>query len=281
MKAAVSKIAILCLQYRGFESHPLRHPLFRKRSFRERMEFLYELCEALPRSGPGDNSHTRRAFYSIPSPTPCPLILDIGCGQGLQTIELAKIAKGKIIALDNHQAFLDILMDRAKREGVEKKIIPKNMSMFDMDFEKKSFDIIWSEGALYVMGFQNGLKRCHQLLKDEGYMAVSEIVYTAPNPPNAVMEYFDREYPDIKNIEKNIEVIEKEGFRIVSNFTLPESAWLKSYYLPMEKELSRLNKKYRGNEAALAVFEEMKNEIDFYKRFSKFFGYEFFIMQKK
>jgi hypothetical protein len=25
LKAAVSKIAILCTQYRGFESHPLRH----------------------------------------------------------------------------------------------------------------------------------------------------------------------------------------------------------------------------------------------------------------
>jgi SAM-dependent methyltransferase len=238
------------------------------------------LCEALPRSGPGDNNQTRRAFYSIPLYTPFPLILDIGCGQGMQTIELAKIAKGKIVALDNHQAFLDILMDRAKKEGLEKKIIPKKMSMFDMDFEKKSFDIIWSEGALYIMGFQNGLKCCHQLLKDNGCMAVSELVYTAPNPPNTVIEYFDNEYPDIKNIEKNIELIEKEGFRIVSNFTMPESAWLNNYYLPMEKELPRLNKKYQGNKAALAIFEEFKKEIDFYRRFSKFYGYEFFILKK-
>ena len=155
------------------------------------------------------------------------------------------------------------------------------MSMFDMDFEKKSFDIIWSEGALYIMGFQNGLKRCHRLLKDDGSMAVSELVVTAPNPPDAVTEYFDKEYPDIKDIEKNIEIIEKEGFRRVSHFTLPESAWWKNYYLPMEKELPRLKKKYRGNDAALAVFEEFEKEIDFYRRFSNFFGYEFFIMQKK
>ena len=246
----------------------------------EGIEYIYELCEALPRSGPGDNEYTRRAFHYISHPPKHPFILDIGCGQGMQTIELAKISNGKIIALDNHQAFLDILMDKAKSEGFEDKITPKNMSMLDMNFKEKTFDIIWSEGALYFMGFQNGLKRCNQLLSDNGYLAVTELVYTVPNPPNAVVEYFDSEYPDIKNIEERIEIIKKERFNLISNFTLPESAWMNNYYLPMEKELFRLNKKYQGNETALAVFEAFKNEIDFYRRFSEFYGYEFFIMQK-
>ncbi len=246
----------------------------------EGIEYLYELCEALPRSGPGDNVNTNRAFNSIPQPPKQPFILDIGCGQGMQTIELARISNGKIIALDNHQGFLDALMEQAKNQGFEEKIIPQNMSMLDMDFDEENFDIIWSEGALYFMGFQNGLKRCHQLLKNKGYLAVTELVYTAPNPPNAVVEYFDSEYPDIKNIEANIETIKKERFNLISNFTLPESAWLNNYYLPMEKELPRLNKKYQGNEVALAVFEGFKNEADFYKKYSEFYGYEFFVMQK-
>jgi len=247
----------------------------------EGIEYLYELCEALPRSGPGDNEHTRRAFNSIPFPPKHPFILDIGCGQGMQTLELAKISDGKIIALDNHQPFLEILMSRAKSEGVEKNIIPENMSMLDMDFAEKSFDIIWSEGALYIMGFQNGLRRCHRLLKDSGYLAVSELVYTAPDPPDAVIEYFGREYPDIKNINENIEMIKKETFSLLSNFTLPESAWLNTYYLPMEKELTRLEKRYRKNKAASAVFKGFRDEIDFYKRYSKFYGYQFFVMEKQ
>ncbi|MHC4283027.1 MAG: class I SAM-dependent methyltransferase, partial [Planctomycetota bacterium] len=134
----------------------------------EGIEYLYELCEALPRCGPGDNEFTRRAFCAIGKVAKQPLILDIGCGPGVQTIELARISNGKIIALDNHQAFLDTLMERARNEGLEEKIIGKNMSMLEMDFEEHTFDIIWSEGALYCMGFQNGLKRCHQLLKDKG-----------------------------------------------------------------------------------------------------------------
>jgi len=246
----------------------------------EGIEYIYELCEMLPRSGPGDNAYTRRAFNSIPETQTPPFILDIGCGQGMQTIELAKISNGKIIALDNHQRFLDMLMEQAIKQRFDEKIIPKNISMLDMDFKEETFDIIWSEGALYFMGFQNGLKRCHQLLKEKGYLAVTELVYTAPNPPASVVEYFKSEYPDIKNVGENIETIKKERFNLISNFTLPESAWLNNYYLPIEKELPRLNKKYQGNEVALAVFEGFRNEVDFYRKYSKFYGYEFFVMQK-
>jgi ubiquinone/menaquinone biosynthesis C-methylase UbiE len=246
----------------------------------EGIEYIYELCEALPRSGPGDNESTRRAFNSIPQHQKQPFILDIGCGQGMQTIELAKISDGKIIALDNHQGFLDMLMRQAKKQGVEEKIIPQNMSMLDMNFEEGIFDIIWSEGALYFMGFQNGLKRCHQLLKDKGCLAVTELVYTVTDPPNAVVEYFRAEYPDINNVAEKIEIIKKEGFNLILNFTLPESAWLNNYYLPIENELSRLNTNYQGNEVALTVFKGFKHEVDFYRRYSKFYGYEFFVMQK-
>lgn len=246
----------------------------------EGIEYMYELFEALPRCGPGDNESTRRAFNTIPKLPKQPFILDIGCGPGVETIELAKISNGKIIALDNHQAFLDKLMKTARDKGLVENIIPKNISMLDMDFDENTFDIIWSEGALYFMGFQNGLRRCHQLLKSDGYLAVTEIVYLVPNPPTPVIQYFEKEYQDIKVVKDKIKLIQNEGFNLISNFTLPESSWLDSYYLPMEEELSRLNKKYQGNEIALGIFEEMKNEIDLYKKFSDFYGYEFFIMQR-
>jgi SAM-dependent methyltransferase len=246
----------------------------------EGMQYFYELFEALPRCGPGDNISTRRAYNTIPKIPDQPLILDIGCGPGVQTIELAKLSNGKILALDNHQAFLDKLMRTAKEESLLDHIVPKNMSMLEMDFEEKSFDIIWSEGALYFMGFQNGLRRCHQLLKNDGFLAVTEIVYLVNNPPAPLTHYFEKEYPDIQPVEYKIELIQNEGFHLISSFTLPESSWLDSFYLPMEKELARLNMKYQGNEIALDIFEEMKNEIDLYKEFSDFYGYAFFIMQK-
>lgn len=246
----------------------------------EGMEYFYELFEALPRCGPGDNESTRRAFNTIQKVLSQPYILDIGCGPGIQTIELAKLFKGTIIALDNHKPFLDTLMKKARDEDLLENIIPKNMSMLDMDFEENTFDLIWSEGALYFMGFQNGLRRCHHLLKRSGFLAVTELVCLVDNPPVEVIHYFEKEYPAIKTIEGNLELIQSERFRLISHFTLPKSAWLESFYLPMGEELIRLKKKYRGNESAAGVFEEMSHEISFFEKFSDFFGYEFFIMEK-
>jgi hypothetical protein len=101
-----------------------------------------------------------------------------------------------------------------------------------------------------------------------------------PDPPDVVVEYWNNEYPDIKDIKSNIELIQREGFNLISNFTLPKSAWLDNYYVPMEEALSQLNVKYQGNKIALGVFENLQGEIDFYRKYSDCFGYEFFIMQK-
>ena len=49
----------------------------------------------------------------------------------------------------------------------------------------------------------------------------------------------------------------------------------------MEKELPRLNKKYQENEIALAVFEGFTNEVNMYRKYSNYYDYEFFVMQKK
>jgi SAM-dependent methyltransferase len=247
----------------------------------EGMEYFYELFCSLPRGGPGDNKSTQKAFSYLKNLPSEPLILDIGCGPGMQTCELARLSHGKIIALDNYQPFLDILMQNATKEGFDKRIIPKNQSMLEMDFKDSSFDVIWSEGALYSMGFQNGLKRCHQLLKNKGYLGVTEAVLLLSNLPEPLQEFWDKEYPDIKDVKSNISLIQAEGFDLLSHFTLPKSSWIDNYYSPMEKRIKELKKKYYDNKIALQVFEACEKEIKVYNTYSDYFGYEFFVMQKK
>ena len=251
-----------------------------KRDVMEGMEYFYELFSGLPRGGPGDNESTRKAFSYLKNLASEPLILDIGCGPGMQTLELARISNGKIIALDNYQPFLDILMRKAIEEGLTRRIIPKNQSMLEMDFDDNTFDVIWSEGALYSMGFQNGLKRCHQLLKKKGYLVVTEAVLLLPNLPKPLKKFWDKEYPDIKDVKSNISLIQNEGFDLLSHFTLPKSSWIYNYYSPMEKRIRELKKKYYDNKIALQVFEECEKEIKIYNKYSDYFGYEFFVMQK-
>ncbi|MCX6671778.1 MAG: class I SAM-dependent methyltransferase [Euryarchaeota archaeon] len=247
----------------------------------EGMQYFYELFRNLPRGGPGDNQSTRKAFGYLKNLPFEPRILDIGCGPGMQTLELAKLSNGTIIALDNYQPFLDILMRNAIKEGVEKRIILKNQSMLDMDFNNNSFDVIWSEGALYFMGFQNGLKHCHQFLKKNGYLAVTEAVLLSPSIPKPLQQFWDVGYPDIKDIKSNIALIQNEGFELLAHFTLPKSSWIDNYYSPMEKRIDELKKKYHDNTIALQVFAECEKEIKIYHMYSDYFGYEFFIMQNR
>lgn len=247
----------------------------------ENMEYFFELFDALPRGGPGNYESTKRAFDAIPYLPEYPLILDIGCGPGEQTIDLAKISGGKIIALDNHQPFLDNLMNRVCDAGLEEVILLKNMSMLEMDFADEFFDLIWSEGALYFMGLQNGVRRCHQLLKPGGCLAFTDLTAYTIDLPKPVADMFFSEMADFPQLDAKLAMVEAEGFTVLTHFTIPKSAWLDNYYAPMEIELPHLEKKYTDKAEALAVFQLMRKEIAMYREYSDYFGYEFIVGRKQ
>lgn len=246
----------------------------------EGLEYVFELCEGLPRSGPGDNVSTKRALDAVGDLPKDALVLDIGCGQGMQTLELARNIDGEIIALDFHDGFLDILSLEAKKLGLANKIVTMHQSMTEMVFEAQSFDLIWSEGALYLMGFENGLKKCHELLKDGGCLGVSELVYTTDQRPEEIAQYLEADYPAIKTLAGNRELVQNCGFQIVTEFVLPKSSWLNNYYLPMEERIHVLEVKYKDNVEAIKVLDCFKKEIAYYKKFSDYYSYQFFVLKK-
>ena len=244
------------------------------------MKYFYELYESIPRQGPGDNKSTVRAFYLLNNLPPEPKILDIGCGRGMQTIKLAQISNGSIIALDNHQPFLDMLYEDAKNEGVSNKIICKNESMLEMDFKNESFDIIWSEGALYAFGFDKGLKSIYPILKKGGYLVFTEAVLFKENLPKEAWDFWKDEYPVVGSIEKNLRLIKESNYNLIENFSLPKTSWFTYFYTPMIKEIKRLKEKYKENKEALDTLNFCDIEIKVYDKYSDYFGYEFFIMKK-
>jgi ubiquinone/menaquinone biosynthesis C-methylase UbiE len=123
------------------------------------LDLLHEVFNAnLPRKGPGDNQSTKKAFSYLKELPLEPCILDVGCGSGMQTLELARLSNGKILALDNYQPYLDELLKKAKNVNFTNNIHVINQSMFVMKFNANSFDIIWSEGAAYIYGFEKALE---------------------------------------------------------------------------------------------------------------------------
>src|SRR5262249_4216119 len=101
----------------------------------------------------------------------------------MQTLVLARETAGHVTGVDQHQPFLDELNRRAAREGLAERIATVNASMSALDFPDADFDLIWSEGAIYVMGFAEGLRAWKRLLKRDGVIAVTEISWLGVDMP--------------------------------------------------------------------------------------------------
>ena len=223
-------------------------------------DIFFEIHKDLPREGPGRNQYTQMAFQMIPK-LEKPRILDIGCGPGAPTLELVRLSGGKVIGVDIHQPYLDQLKKKIHESGLQDRVQVINRSMFELDFPEQSFDIVWSEGAIFVIGFERGLKEWRWLIKPSGFLVVHEVTWLQPNPPQEILDYWKREYPGISDIPQKISQIIACGYELVGHFPLPEDAWWIEYYRPLEKRIQTLRKKFFSDSNAMAVLDQQQQEI--------------------
>ena len=244
----------------------------------EGMRIFFEIHQDNPQEGPGDFASTRRAFTLIEDLPPLPHILDVGCGPGRQTLDLCRLTKGNIIAVDFHKPYVDALQRKSNALGLTHQITVLLGDMANLQFQPRTFDLIWSEGAIYNVGFKAGLKLWKPLLKKAGYVAVTEVAWLGSDVPDRLKAFWDSAYPQIQDVEGNIADIRAAGYQPVAHFTLPESAWW-DYYRAIEKRVMLMKEKYKNNSCALEVLEAEMQEIDLYRRYSDYYGYVFFVAQ--
>lgn len=241
-------------------------------------EIFWAIHRDLPREAPGSDAATQQAWAMLPDLPAAPQILDIGCGPGAQTVVLARVSGGMVTAVDTHQPFLDELTRRAAQAGVAERIQPRNASMFDLDFAEP-FDLIWSEGAIYIIGFERGLREWRKLLQPGGFVAVTELSWLKPDPPAEALEFWQEGYPGMGTIEENLARLTAAGYHALGHFVLPESAWWDQYYHPMAARIAMLREQYRGDDAAQRLLDVEQAEIALYRNYSSWYGYVFYIMR--
>ena len=242
------------------------------------MDIFFEVHCDLPREGPGDNASTRKAYALLKDLPHKPHILDIACGPGMQTIELARISGGTITAVDTHQPFLDVLQHSAVEAGVADRLTVQPGSMFDLQFPEGSFDLLWSEGAIYIIGFEQGLRQWRKLLKPGGYIAVTELSWIKADPPAEIVSFWKENYPAMRTVAENLRGCVDAGYSVIEHFILPDSSWWDNYYHPMQKRITMLREKYQGNAALQKDLDGHQQEIEMFRKYAAWYGYVFYIL---
>jgi ubiquinone/menaquinone biosynthesis C-methylase UbiE len=244
-------------------------------------ELLVDLHKGANRQGPGGDAETEKAIALAAIDRCAPLeIADIGCGTGASTLTLARLLNARITAVDFLQDFMDVLAVRAQSEGVSHKITSVCASMEQLPFEYEEFDVIWSEGAIYNIGFETGIADWRRYLKPGGLLVASEITWLTSSRPWELQEHWNSEYAEIDTASAKIKTLEDRGYTPIGYFPLPEQCWLNNYYEPLLKSFDAFLSRNGESQEARAIVEAERHEIDIYEKYKAYFSYGVYIARK-
>ncbi len=245
------------------------------------MQLLVDLHRSNFRQGPGGEAETKQALMLTGLDKSRPLkIADIGCGTGASTIQLAKELDAEITAVDFLPEFLEELQARATEHGVADKITTLSCSMDALPFADEEFDVIWSEGAIYNMGFEAGVSAWRRFLKPGGKLIVSEITWLTADRSSELQSHWDAEYPEIDIASAKIGILERHGYIPEGYFYLPTSCWIDNYYRPMQDGFDAFLERNGGSDQAREIIECEKAEIALYEKYRDHYSYGVYIAKK-
>ena len=242
---------------------------------------ICEYFSLLERQGPGSREMTLRALSFIGNLTDKSRIADIGCGTGGQTMVLAQNAPGRITGVDLFPDFIRLFNRNAEGLGLGDRVKGITGDMAKLPFDDESLDLIWSEGAIYNIGFERGLREWNRILKPGGYIAVSEASWFTPERPEEIEEFWNSEYPFIDTVPNQLATLQECGYIPVAAFMLPPECWSVEFYQPQADAQLRFLQKHRGNKVAEDFIAGMRREADLFSQYGEYYGYTFFVGKKR
>ena len=247
----------------------------------DRMTALFfEMFTGLPRQGPGDAASTLRALSLVPDVGPQTRVLNPGCGTGLEARLIAQQAPVRIVAIDNHPPYVEEFNREARALGIADRIDARVGDMHRLDFPSGSFDVLWCEGAIYVVGFETGLREWRRLLVPGGHVVLTEVCWRQPDPPPECAAFWAQEYPAINDVAARLRVIRECGYEPLAHLPLPPSAWWDDYYRPLQQKILQFRVRHEGDTDAQQLADSVQREIDVWQQYSDCYGYDFFVMRR-
>ena len=186
---------------------------------------FWRLHAGLPRQAPGSDATTEH-LLEMAQPLPAqPDVLDVGCGPGRSVLVLAHELPGaRVMAVDTHQPFLDELDAAAVAGGCADRIVTLRAQMQHLPFDECSFDLVWSEGAVYVMGFATGLRAWRPLVRPAGLVVVTEATWFTDAPSARARSFWADAYPAMTDVTTNERIAAQAGYQVIGTHRLADHA---------------------------------------------------------
>lgn len=236
---------------------------------------MLALHEGLPRQAPGSD-RTSAHLLSLVGPLPEePVVLDLGCGPGRASLMLARVLGAAVTALDTHQPFLDQLRHDAQRLGLDDRITTVATSMEHPPAAPGSVDLLWCEGAAYILGLDRALAAWRPLITPQGVVVVTEIGASTDPPGNEVRQFWDGAYP-LRRRDQQQAIAQEAGLRIDSTYTLPDRDWFDEYYTPLWERTEHVD---RSDRAMAQAADAARAEIELRRRHPREYEYTGLILR--
>lgn len=245
------------------------------------MAALAQLHETLDRKGPGSDDVTRAMAAMLrPHLPPTPAIVEMGCGGGHSAFLLAELLDATVTGVDLYPPFIAELEARRASHPAGARVGGRVADMADPSLDSGCCDLLWSEGAAYILGFDRALHLWQRLLRPGGFVVVSEMTWFVADPPAPIRDYFAEAYPGMVSVAGCLHAAEARGYRFLRAEALPSADWWKSYYDPLNARIEALKPGLAGDDPLQAVITEAAEEQGMMRRFGDVCGYTFFALQK-
>ncbi|MEQ9520222.1 MAG: class I SAM-dependent methyltransferase [Parvibaculum sp.] len=234
----------------------------------------------LKRNAPGGDRATAHVLSLLgPLPTE-PEILVMGCGQGSEVLTLLRKTDARVSAVDIMKPFIAKLEERAEAEAITGERLLTICSDFEaLDLPSNYFDLIWSEGAIYSIGFEEGLNDWKRYLKPSSFLVASELSWMTATPDEAARTFWEKDYPDMAGVEENIARAARAGFDCVATYQLPDEDWWTDYYQPLVPLIEGARRRHAGDAGVENMLDEQEAEIRLFERCANDYAYIFYVLQ--
>ncbi|MFE6457715.1 GNAT family N-acetyltransferase [Streptomyces cinereoruber] len=241
---------------------------------------FFALHHGLPRQGPGSDTTTRR-LLALAEPLPeRPRVLDLGCGPGRSALLLAAEAGAEVTAVDTHEPFLAELRESAAARGLDGtdpdggSVRALRADMGSLPFPDGSFDLVWAESSVFVLGFDRALAEWRRLLAPGGTLVLTECVWTTGEPGPAARAFWEEHYP-LRTVTDNAAAAVAAGYHVLGTLLQPEGDW-DEYYGPLAARAEAADTSVPGMAEAVAG---ARAEIALRREHGSDYGYAGFVLR--